>query len=196
MRPFTIYLITSTLMSVLGAGGFFAGLYFGGLVAGFICFLVFEALGYYISHIIANHSFVDYTPRKNNALMQQDSYISKNYFNPWTHIQLIYAQITIVQENGNSAPHTEWEFFLNGRKAGTAKDGSPITFPTGSSSNVLVAEDSTGTLSPPFEFSVKRGRNCEVIFREGRFADARNIGKMSLSDIRRSSGYRSRAGGI
>lgn len=194
MSPFVIYIIASTLMSVLGVLGFFAGLYFLGQYGSYICMIAFTALGYYISHVIANHSFVDYTPRNKNMLTQQDSYISNNYFKPWTHIQLIYAQITIVQENGNSAPQTEWEFFLNGRKAGTAKDGSPITFPTGSSFNVLVARDSTGALSPPFEFSVKSGRHSEVLFREGRFEGARNIGKMSLSDIRRSSGHRSRAG--
>lgn len=194
INPTLIVIISCVLWSGMGFIGFMVGFYIGGRVAAYICAIVFTALGGYISHVIANHSFVDYTPRKNNMLMRRYSYISNDYFMPWANVQLIYAQITIVQENSNSAPPAAWEFFLNGRKAGKAKDGSPVTLPTGSRNNVLVARDDKGALSPPFEFSVKSGRHSEVLFSEGRFAGAKDIGRMSLSGIRQSSGRRSRAG--
>ncbi len=193
MRPFTIYLITYTLMAVLGGAGFFIGSYFGGEFVGCICAIAFWVLGYYIAHVIANHSFVNYTPRK-KTMPVEDIYISDKYFNPWTHIQLIYAQITIVPEISGCAPPVVWEIFLNGRKAGKLTDGSRLTFPAGCKSNVLVARNDKGILSPPFEFSVKRGRHCEVLFSEGRFEGAKDIGRMSLSNIRQSLGRRSGAG--
>jgi hypothetical protein len=186
INPTLIVIISYVLLAGMWFIGYMIGLYIWGGYIAYICAIVFAALGYYISHVIANHSFVDYTPRKKN-LIQVESYVSKKYFMPWTHVERMYAQITVVTESGGCAPSAAWEFFLNGRRAGEVKDGSPITFPTGHKSNVIVARNDKGALSPPFEFSVKSGRHLELRFSDGRFEGANYIGRLALNRPGRSS---------
>ncbi len=171
--------ITGALWVGMGFIGYMAGLFIGGRYAAYIGAIVFTALGAYISRVIAKHSFVNYTPRRKMPV-QEESYVSGDYFTPQAYLREVYAQITIMQENGDHASTAYWEFFLDGEKAGRAAGNSPVTFPTGRKDNVLVARNDKGVLSPPFEFSVKSGRHAEVLFRGDRFEGVKDIGRMAF----------------